>query len=163
MVNLTANLPGTNRRVRQNTAPDVNERIDRQTVEHLIAYQGSGPVEIEERLEELDHEWDVERSLEANATLLGLTGLVLGATVDRRLLLIPAVTAAFLFQHAIQGWCPPIPLLRRIGVRTATEITEEKMALRIMRGDFGPTMSPVEAWLRMRQEPGQNEGATDHR
>ena len=42
----------------------------------------------------------------------------------------------FLFQHAIQGWCPPVPVLRRFGVRTAAEIEEERYALKLLRGDF---------------------------
>ncbi len=46
------------------------------------------------------------------------------------------VVAAFLLQHALQGWCPPLPLLRRLGIRTAAEIHDEIIALRILRGDF---------------------------
>ena len=42
-----------------------------------------------------------------------------------------------LFQHAVQGWCPPIPLLRRLGIRTSREIEIERVALKILRGDFG--------------------------
>jgi hypothetical protein len=42
----------------------------------------------------------------------------------------------FLLQHAVQGWCPPLPLLRRLGVRTADEINEERYALKALRGDF---------------------------
>ncbi|MEY7848852.1 hypothetical protein AB7C87_06560 [Natrarchaeobius sp. A-rgal3] len=40
-----------------------------------------------------------------------------------------AVIAAFLRQHALQGWCPPIPVLRRRGVRTRREIDTERRAL----------------------------------
>ena len=42
----------------------------------------------------------------------------------------------FLFQHATQGWCPPVPLFRKLGVRTRSEIDREKYALKILRGDF---------------------------
>lgn len=42
----------------------------------------------------------------------------------------------FLFQHAIQGWCPPLPILRRLGFRTAEEINQERYALKALRGDF---------------------------
>jgi hypothetical protein len=42
----------------------------------------------------------------------------------------------FLFQHAIQGWCPPVPVLRRLGFRTANEIEQERTALKALRGDF---------------------------
>jgi len=38
---------------------------------------------------------------------------------------------------------PPVPLLRRLGVRTASEIEAERYALKAVRGDFsgGPTES----------------------
>jgi hypothetical protein len=38
--------------------------------------------------------------------------------------------------HAVQGWCPPVPVLRRLGFRTASEIDHERYALKALRGDF---------------------------
>jgi hypothetical protein len=87
-------------------------------------------------LAELDHEWDIERTLEANAATASLIGLTLGATVDKRWFLFPGVVAAFLLQHAVQGWCPPLPVFRRLGFRTQPEIEYERYALRSLRGDF---------------------------
>jgi hypothetical protein len=49
---------------------------------------------------------------------------------------LPALVSGFLFQHAVQGWCPPVPVLRRLGFRTAYEIEEERRALKALRGDF---------------------------
>jgi hypothetical protein len=43
---------------------------------------------------------------------------------------------AFLLQHALQGWCPPVPFFRSRGVRTAREIDQERYALKALRGDF---------------------------
>lgn len=128
-------LPRTTDRVSANTAEEINRRIRRET-EGRIAYFADHPGEIERRLDELDREWDIERTLEANAATLGLVGVVLGATVDRRFLALPAAVTAFLLQHALQGWCPPVPVFRRMGVRTATEIDEERYALKYLRGDF---------------------------
>jgi len=34
-------------------------------------------------------------------------------------------------QHGLQGWCPPLPLLRRLGIRTRGEIDREKYALKV--------------------------------
>jgi hypothetical protein len=99
-------------------------------------YKSSSRSEIQLRLAELDHEWDIERTIEANASTIMLAGLGLGAFVDRRFFALPAVVAAFLLQHALQGWCPPVPILRRLGFRTQTEIDEEKYALKALRGDF---------------------------
>ncbi len=88
------------------------------------------------RLEQLDHEWDIERVLEANAASVSLAGFVLGATLSRKFLALPAVVSGFLLQHAIQGWCPPVPFFRRRGFRTAREIEEERIALKALREDF---------------------------
>lgn len=35
--------------------------------------------------------------------------------------------------HSLQGWCPPLPIIRRMGIRTAEEITKEKDALRKLK------------------------------
>lgn len=58
------------------------------------------------------------------------------ATVDRRWFIFPAFVAGFLLQHAVQGWCPPLPVLRRLGFRTQPEIDYERYALKSLRGDF---------------------------
>lgn len=81
---------------------------------------------------------DIERTLEMNAATLACTGAILALTVNRRFAWISAVVTGFLFQHALQGWCPPVPMFRKRGVRTAREINQEKTALRILRGDFQP-------------------------
>lgn len=128
-------LPKTTDRVSSNTPAAINRRISRD-VARSVAYYAGHPAEINERLDELDREWDIERVLEANASALALTGVVLGSTADRRFLILPALVTAFLLQHALQGWCPPVPLLRRLGIRTATEIEQERYALKVLRGDF---------------------------
>ncbi len=56
--------------------------------------------------------------------------------MDRRLFVLPAIVAGFLLQHAVQGWCPPIPIFRRLGIRTASEIDSERYALKVIREDF---------------------------
>jgi hypothetical protein len=70
------------------------------------------------------------------ASALAFTGVVLGLLWNRKWLAIPCLVLPFLFQHAVQGWCPPIPILRRKGVRTRKELDEEKYALKALRGDF---------------------------
>lgn len=140
-------LPATNRRVAQNTCEHINREIAQETQLRIARYISASPEQIDQRLQELNEEWDVERVLEANASSLMLIGLTLGATVDRRWFIAPGVIAAFLLQHALQGWCPPIPVLRRLGVRTSAEINRERYALKILRGDFQelPEASPGES------------------
>jgi hypothetical protein len=129
-------LPSTVDRVTQNTDECANREIRRQTEENVARYAAAGTRAIDRRLEELDREWDIERLLEANAATVSLIGLTLGAAVNRKFFALPAVVAGFLLQHALQGWCPPVPLFRRLGVRTASEIDEERYALKALRGDF---------------------------
>jgi hypothetical protein len=113
-----------------------NDRIQARTLHDVSRYIGADPVFIDERLRELEREWDVERTLEANAASVTLLGLGLGLTVNRKFLWLPVIAATFLLEHALQGWCPPVSVLRRLGIRTAAEIHEEIIALRILRGDF---------------------------
>jgi hypothetical protein len=129
-------LPTTVCRVPDHTDASVNEMIRRQTQHNIARYRDAGPAAIQRRLAELDAEWDIERTLEANAATASLIGLTLGATVDRRWFVFPAVVAGFLLQHALQGWCPPLPVFRRMGIRTSYEIDYERYALKAMRGDF---------------------------
>jgi hypothetical protein len=128
-------LPDTSDRIRRNTPEAVNRRIAEETARRVAAL-ARNPRRIGARLRELDAEWDTERVLEANAATLALAGTLLGLLRDRRFLAVPVVVTGFLLQHALQGWCPPLPLIRRAGVRTAREIETERAALKAMRGDF---------------------------
>jgi hypothetical protein len=115
---LTYHLPPTTRRVEQHTAPHLNDAIRQRAEAELIRLEGAPPGHIEQRLQALDHEWDVERLLQTNASVLVLAGVALGSSVDRKFLLLSAGVFGFFAQHALQGWCPPIPVFRRLGVRT---------------------------------------------
>jgi len=123
-------------RVREHTAPEINQRIDQETVDSISLYRHADHAVIARRLEKLDHEWDMERILETNASSLVLFGVLMGAFVNKWWLLLPFIVASFLLLHAIQGWCPPVPILRRRGVRTRREIDRERSALKLLRGDF---------------------------
>ena len=129
-------LPPTTARVRFHTPERYNEAIRRQTEENIARAAAGGPPAIERRLRELDQEWDMERTLETNAATIALLGLGLGALVNRRFYLLPGLVCGFLLQHALQGWCPPVPLFRHLGIRTAAEIDQERYALKALRGDF---------------------------
>lgn len=128
-------LPGTSERVPRHTARQINERIERMMMWNL-EYYSAHPEQIEERLRELDREWDVERVLETQAASVSLLGIMLGTTVDRKWFALPGIVGGFLLQHALQGWCPPVPVIRRLGVRTQGEIDQERYALKALRGDF---------------------------
>jgi hypothetical protein len=132
--------PRTDARGPAHTPPEVNQRIRHQLAVNVLHY-AEHPDEIDARLQELDREWDVERTLETNAALVMLGGLTLGR-IFRGLSLLPLVAAGFLLQYAIQGWCPPVALFRRLGVRTALEINQERFALRALRGELRDLPGP---------------------
>jgi hypothetical protein len=129
-------LPKTER-VPDQTSAEANRRIQ-QEMAASVRWHAEHPEHIGARLRELEEEWDIERTLETNAAALALAGTLLGAFVDKRFLVLPAAVSAFLLQHALQGWCPPLPIFRRRGVRTTREIDTERYALKALRGDFGP-------------------------
>ena len=58
--------------VRRSTAPHVNREIDHQTTHNIRRYANSSPEVIQRRIEELDKEWDIERTLEAKCVDAGL-------------------------------------------------------------------------------------------
>lgn len=125
----------TTTRVPSHTPDYLNQRImdrSREHIENCAAY----PDRIEQRLFSLDREWDIERMLEANASSLVIVGTALGYLVSAWFYVLPLLVGGFLLQHAIQGWCPPIRLFRRLGFRTHAEIAAEYYSLRALRGDF---------------------------
>jgi hypothetical protein len=133
----------TTERVPRHTAGHVNERIVRETDINIGSYAADRRL-IDMRLQDLDREWDIERALEANAAAVSLIGLALGRLISRRWYFLPTAVATFLLQHAVQGWCPPVSLFRRLGVRTQREIDEERYALKLMRGDFAVVTQPAQ-------------------
>jgi len=123
-------------RVAEHTADEVNERIQRDTAMRVRGYASQPEAALSQRLRELDAEWDTERCLQTGASFLTLFGTLMGSTVSRKWFLLPATVMAFFLQHGVQGWCPPLIVFRRLGVRTADEISQERYALKALRGDF---------------------------
>jgi len=129
-------LPRTPQRVPEQTSDEINQQIQEEIRANVALYGGCAPEMIEQRLSDLDEEWDIERTLEFNAATLATTSVLLGLLGKKRWLLLAGAVTGFLAQHALQGWCPPVPLLRRLGFRTQREIDQERYALKALRGDF---------------------------
>lgn len=127
-------IPPTTSRVAQNTSPNVNAAIRGETLSRL--QKATETHDYADAIRRTKHAWDTERVLETNASALLLISLALGIFKDRRWLWVTTGVAAFLFQHAVQGFCPPLPIIRRLKVQTAEELFIERLALRLLRGDF---------------------------
>ena len=120
-------LPATSTRVVEHSPTSANLAIQEAT-EQRIAWYTQHPEAIPTRLDELTREWDMERTLELNAATIGLLGFAL-SPINKKFLILPGVVFGFLAQHALQGWCPPIEVFRRLGFRTQTEIERERHRL----------------------------------
>lgn len=140
-------------RVRKNTAEELNRKIDEDFESMVRLYCQADRELIDRRLKALDREWDMERTLEANASSLALAGTALGVLGSRKWLVVPMVIAGFLLNHAVRGWCPPVPAFRRLGVRTCREIERERYALKAIRGDFGSDQRNPDAILASLDHP----------
>jgi hypothetical protein len=139
MKSILKKIPPTTKRVEMHTPPEVNDRIHKQTIADLYKYRDADEEAVTERIRQIDREWNTERVLEANASTLIVISTLLAYKKSRYWLLLTGTVGYFLLQHAIQGWCPPLTVIRSQCIRTPEEIENEKLALRIMREDFNKT------------------------
>jgi len=126
-------------RVREHTAPKVNERIDALARANLDQTLSAGSGAIQHRLAELDQEWDIDRALFVNFGVVGGAAFAFGLSRyasspplgPRRkgLLYFFGTQLGFLLVHGLVGWCPPVVLFRRLGFRTRAEIEAERRVL----------------------------------
>ncbi|HXC52361.1 MAG TPA: hypothetical protein VN634_15880 [Candidatus Limnocylindrales bacterium] len=128
-------IESTAGRVPSNTSRDVNLEI-KEAFRASVAYFTEHPTAIPHRLKMLDQEWDIERALAMASSGFSLAGLLAGFSGRRRGFVLSLIVQGFYMQHTLQGWCPPLPVLRRMGFRTASEIERERCALKdILRED----------------------------
>jgi hypothetical protein len=58
------------------------------------------------RSRELDYEWDFDRTVETEASVMGLLGLALRVAVNRRFLVLPAIVFASSLSTPHRGGAP---------------------------------------------------------
>ena len=131
-------------RVERNTEAAITEER-RAGIGGSLRYHAVRKREIPARLAELDREWDLERAMMAGAAGITLAGLTLTALVNPRFIALPAMVGGFLLQQAIQGWSPPVTLLRRLGFRKSGEICEERCGLKMLEGEHRSFGNPAPA------------------
>lgn len=121
----------TQNRMSHRAAPAVREDIRRQ-LEASVLYYSARLEQIEQRLCELDEEWDAQRALQAAGGAFAMLALARG----RGWRLLAAGATGLLIHNAVWGWRWPFGIFRRLGFRTAREIMAERCALKAVRGDF---------------------------
>ncbi|MEX2565441.1 MAG: hypothetical protein WD431_05835 [Cyclobacteriaceae bacterium] len=132
MENTGNNQYGNEQDISSNKA---NLNINKRTKKILSEY-GDLSTKITLRLEELEKEWGIEKTLEVNAAAAVLAGMVLGTTLNKKWYILPTAVAGFLLQHGLDGRSAPIAVLRFFGFRTKQEIEEERQSLMALQGDF---------------------------
>lgn len=133
MNEMTVHFDGRADRVRDHSAQKVNENIALTTRARAEASVRAGQSGIMKRLAELDSEWDIDRVLMANFAVAGGLAYTLGLArpAHRRrrangFTTLLGVQLGFLLLHATMGWCPPMAVWRRLGVRSKPEIEAER-------------------------------------
>jgi hypothetical protein len=120
-------------RVRRHSSERVNAKVDaglRASIARNFTPEGARA-----QLAFLDREWDLDRAVMANFAVVGGLTLALGLRAIRARrkangwLVLFGAQLGFLFLHAAYGWCPPVPVFRRLGFRTAREIEAERHAI----------------------------------
>jgi hypothetical protein len=115
-------------RIRDNTADHVRRKIDAGTEQAIAGAVAAGPEAIAARLRDLGREWNADRAVMANFAILGGLSYVLGRR-NRGWRTFFHVQLGFLLYHSIFGWCPPLPVFRRLGFRSQQEIDAERARL----------------------------------
>jgi len=143
-------LPPTAKKAAMNTCGRTNAAIRNQTVCCIDTYVDSGEAILADKVKMLNYEWDTERFLEANAASCVLLSSIIGLQKKNSVwFAFTGTIGFFLLLHALQGWCPPLPLLRKLGVRTAEEIFQEKTVYKMLRGDFSENTDDADELLRI--------------
>ena len=114
--------------IRDQTSDASNLRIDR-TTRGAIDELPPLPAAVRVRLAELDREWTVDRALMLGFAVAISVSATRALRGGRLASLILRAQLGFLAYHALKRWCPPLPILRRLGIRSDLEIAAERVAL----------------------------------
>ena len=115
--------------------------------QRLACLADAGPQAIEDRLAELDREWTAGRVTKAVIGVLIVVGFGLTALLNPWWLILPLIGGLFLMQYFFTrtSWLGKV--FHEMGFRTGGEVDQEKMALKVLRGDFRhlPTIHDIES------------------
>lgn len=130
-------------KVAEQTARQIRRSL-RRAPELGLTYYAAHPAELQQRLAELNQEWDLERIFESDSSSGSLVGLILGYAWSSRWFLLPFALQEFVLQHALLGHLPTLPLLGRLSYRTRREINHERWALETLQNPLlrGPRIAP---------------------
>ncbi len=115
--------------------------------QRLACLADAGPQAIADRLNELEHEWTAGRMTKATLGVLIVVGFGLAALFSPWWLALPVLGGVFLLQYLFSRTSWLGLMFHGMGFRTGSEVDQEKMALRVLRGDFRhlPTVHDIES------------------
>lgn len=126
--------------------------LDEKVKEDIRKYAEQGRDSIDNRIKELDSSWDMERTLQLNAAILVLGGILLYSN-NKKWAILSIFATAILAQQAFMGNCGPFKFMKFFGVRSRKEIDKEKFALKALRGDFDNIKNDIEkAWESVKEK-----------
>lgn len=125
----------------------------------LAEIVAEGPTAIDRRLCQLEREWTAGRLVKATAAGLLVVSLALTAFVSPWWLILSGVATLILTQYWFfkDSWLAQV--YSHWGFRSGSQIEDERLVLRVLRGDFRhlPTLNQIEdrdAVTRMADEGG---------
>ena len=122
-------------RIHAQTTPVMKERFRQRLVANIQRFVGADYKEIDQRIEELDREWSVERAVEVEAPAMIGIGAALGLLHNKKWFLLSGFAASMVVLHNTRGAYPLLPVLQRLGLRPQKDIEDERNALRVLRRD----------------------------
>jgi hypothetical protein len=112
----------------------------------LACLADAGPAAVDDRLAHLDREWNVGRVTKVALAFVILFGTGLTLLFGWGWVLLPLAGGLCLLQYLFSrhSWLGRI--VQEMGYRTSSEIEQEKLALKALRGDFRhlPTLHDLE-------------------
>ena len=93
----------TTDRVERNTAALLNRKFEQQLNENVSKFAKADRRAIDQRLAELDREWNIERLIETEAPLMIGLGMALGTAHDRKWFALSAFAAGMVILHNLQA------------------------------------------------------------
>jgi hypothetical protein len=134
------------------TNPELDIEIREKTINELRSVQDANLDVVNQRLHMLNGEWDMERVLEAGASAFTVAGTILGFARGEKWFLLSGAAGGLLLMRVMKGRCLPVSLIRRLGVRTGSEIANERIVLKMMRKDFEYLPQDVREMLRIAEQ-----------
>src|SRR5206468_869039 len=128
------------------------QQIDAKIEQNIRFYATQSPEMISQRIDELDRERTLDQTMALYGSGIGLGTLLFSFIGGRKWLVVTGTVLGFMLKHSLEGTSPVVPLLRKLGVRTRSEIDREKYALKILRGDFSDMPKPDQLKANPAQE-----------